>query len=244
MLGDAVYERGTAAEFRDCYSWRPLPRRARAPHSATTSTGPGTPTRRSRTSGSRAAATTPTSSATWHVVVLNSNCRPPAAARDGSPQQRWLAADLAAHPGPLHARVHAPPALQLRACTARTTTLGALWRTLAARGADVVLAGHDHHYERFAPIEGSASFVVGTGGRSHYPVLLAPVASQERHTRLPDVRRPQADAARRTATTGASSRSPARPSATAAREPAADGRASSSPALPGLHRAREGAVLL
>jgi hypothetical protein len=34
-----------------------------------------------------------------------------------------------------------------------------------------VLAGHDHHYERFAPIDGIRSFVVGTGGRSHYPVL-------------------------------------------------------------------------
>ena len=34
-----------------------------------------------------------------------------------------------------------------------------------------MLAGHDHHYERFAPIDGIRSFVVGTGGRSHYPVL-------------------------------------------------------------------------
>ena len=46
-----------------------------------------------------------------------------------------------------------------------------LWRLLAAGGADVVLAGHDHHYERLAPIDGIRSFVVGTGGRSHYPVL-------------------------------------------------------------------------
>ena len=48
--------------------------------------------------------------------------------------------------------------------------MAALWRALAAR-ADVVLAGHDHHYERFAPIDGIRSFVVGTGGRSHCPVL-------------------------------------------------------------------------
>jgi hypothetical protein len=51
-------------------------------------------------------------------------------------------------PGPLQARVLAPPP-------------------------DVVLAGHDHHYERFAPIDGIRSFVVGTGGRSHYPALWA-----------------------------------------------------------------------
>jgi hypothetical protein len=41
-----------------------------------------------------------------------------------------------------------------------------------------VLAGHDHHYERFAPIDGIRSFVVGTGGRSLYPVLLRKRGSQ------------------------------------------------------------------
>ena len=51
------------------------------------------------------------------------------------------------------------------------TTLGALWTTLSRGGVDVVLAGHDHHYERFAPFEGIRSFVVGSGGRSLYPVL-------------------------------------------------------------------------
>jgi hypothetical protein len=50
-------------------------------------------------------------------------------------------------------------------------SLDDLWRALAAGGADVVLAGHDHHYERFAPRDGMRMFVVGTGGRSHYPVL-------------------------------------------------------------------------
>jgi hypothetical protein len=58
------------------------------------------------------------------------------------------------------------------------TTLAPLWRTLAVGGADVVLAGHDHHYERFAPIDGIRSFVVGTGGRSHYPVLRRLPASE------------------------------------------------------------------
>ena len=50
-------------------------------------------------------------------------------------------------------------------------TIGAALADARAGGADVVLAGHDHHYERFAPIDGIRSFVVGTGGRSHYPVL-------------------------------------------------------------------------
>jgi hypothetical protein len=54
-----------------------------------------------------------------------------------------------------------------------------LWRILYAAGADVVLVGHDHLYERFAPQDPAArpdatngirEFVVGTGGRSLYPV--------------------------------------------------------------------------
>jgi hypothetical protein len=44
----------------------------------------------------------------------------------------------------------------------------ALWDALAAGGADVVLQGHDHDYERMKPIDGIRSFVVGTGGRSLY----------------------------------------------------------------------------
>ena len=58
------------------------------------------------------------------------------------------------------------------------TTIAALWRTLAIGGADVVLAAHDHHYERFAPIDGVRSFVVGTGGRSRYPALWRLPASE------------------------------------------------------------------
>jgi hypothetical protein len=50
------------------------------------------------------------------------------------------------------------------------------WEALVDFGADVVLAAHDHHYERFGPLDpegrpdperGLRSFIVGTGGRSH-----------------------------------------------------------------------------
>jgi hypothetical protein len=60
--------------------------------------------------------------------------------------------------------------------------MSALWQTLARAKADVVLAGHDHHYERFAPISGIRSFVVGTGGRSHYPVVRRLPASRAVNT--------------------------------------------------------------
>jgi len=48
-----------------------------------------------------------------------------------------------------------------------------LWNLLAHARAEIVLAGHDHHYERFAPVSGIRSFIVGTGGAPHYPVLFA-----------------------------------------------------------------------
>ena len=53
-----------------------------------------------------------------------------------------------------------------------------LWQALYDSGADVVINGHDHNYQRFAPqtptgvldtARGIREFVVGTGGASHYP---------------------------------------------------------------------------
>ena len=172
MLGDAVYERGTAAEFRDCYSWRGVARphasRARQPrvHHARCPAG-------ITTAYFGAAAGDPTKGyysydlGSWHVVVLNANCGPAAAATPG-PQERWLRRPRRA-PSPCtlaywhHPRfssgLHGPDETLARS-GGRST-----------RRADVVLAGHDHHYERFAPMDGIRSFVVGTGGRSHYPVF-------------------------------------------------------------------------
>lgn len=111
---------------------------------------------------------------TWHVVALNSNCGAVGGCGPGSPQAKWLAQDLAAHP---------------RACTLAywhhprfssglhgdDPTYDTFWRLLYQAGADVVLVGHDHDYERFAPQSpagqadperGITQFVVGTGGAS------------------------------------------------------------------------------
>jgi hypothetical protein len=64
-----------------------------------------------------------------------------------------------------------------------------LWEALYEAGADVVLSGHEHNYERFAPQDpegradperGIREFVVGTGGKSHYPIV-APIANSEVH---------------------------------------------------------------
>jgi hypothetical protein len=125
--------------------------------------------------------------ATWHVVVLNSECQYIGGCGTGSPQERWLTADLAAHPnGCTLAYWHEP---RWSSGTHGSNPLySAVWRDLAAARADVVLNGHDHDYERFAPLSadgqldtnGVREFIAGTGGESHYKFHLPAIGSQVR----------------------------------------------------------------
>jgi hypothetical protein len=169
VLGDIVYERGTAAEFRDCYSWRRFRSRTRA---ALGNHEYGSADARPAKAyfGLPQRGYYSYDLGVWHVVVLNSNCGPAGGCGAGSPQQRWLAADLARNPSRCTLGYWHHPRFS-SGLHGSDETMTALWSTLARAGADVVLAGHDHHYERFAPVNGIRSFVVGTGGRSHYPVL-------------------------------------------------------------------------
>jgi hypothetical protein len=171
VLGDAVYERGTADEFRECYApvfgqfWRRT-KAALGNHEYGTGNADAAIAyfklpRNGWYSYERGA---------WHVVVLNSNCSRIGGCGIDSPQERWLRRDLAAHSARCTVAYwhHARWSSGLHGSD---ETMAALWRTLARGGVDVVLSGHDHHYERFAPIDGIRAFVVGTGGRSLYPVL-------------------------------------------------------------------------
>ena len=110
----------------------------------------------------------------WHVIVLNSNCGD-VACGVGSPQHAWLVADLAESDAACtlaywhHPRFSSGP-------HGNDGNVAPFWDALAAADADVVLGGHDHLYERFAPQAPSAEaspdgireFTAGTGGRSHY----------------------------------------------------------------------------
>jgi hypothetical protein len=108
----------------------------------------------------------------WHLVALNSNCRQVACSA-GSAQERWLAADLAAHPVSCTlAFMHAGRFGSGR--PGGSISVGAMYRTLYEAGVDVALSAHARHYERFAPQTsvgrspafGIRQFVVGTGGHS------------------------------------------------------------------------------
>jgi hypothetical protein len=110
----------------------------------------------------------------WHVLALNSNCSEVGGCERGSPQERWLRADLAKHASVrcVLAYWHHPRFSSGEHGSDPTYT--AFWEALYDANADVVLAGHDHDYERFAPqtpggepdrARGIRQFVVGTGGR-------------------------------------------------------------------------------
>jgi Tol biopolymer transport system component len=112
----------------------------------------------------------------WHVVALNSECRHIGGCGASSPQISWLRTDLAAH----------PTACTLAFWHRPTFTSGGhsdqgdmrpAWDALYSAGADVILTGHDHLYERFAPqtpggvldpAHGIREFIAGIGGKSRF----------------------------------------------------------------------------
>lgn len=126
----------------------------------------------------------------WHIIALNSNCGAVGGCRAGSPQERWLRADLATHPTQCtlaywhHPRFSSGP-------HGNSADPQVFWQVLYEAGVDVVLNGHDHTYERFAPqtpeaeadpTQGIRQFVVGTGGRSLYPFRTVRTNSEVRNS--------------------------------------------------------------
>ena len=107
----------------------------------------------------------------WHLVALNSNCSLIACA-EGSAQEQWLRADLAAHPNSCTlAYWHDPRYSSGHGGSISFTQ--PLWAALDDAGAEIVLSASSHNYERFAPLDrngavdrahGIRQFVVGTGG--------------------------------------------------------------------------------
>ncbi|WP_176738610.1 metallophosphoesterase family protein [Micromonospora pallida] len=112
----------------------------------------------------------------WHVVVLNSNCSHIGGCHAGSAQEQWLRADLAANQARCTVAYWHHP-LFTSGGRAREE-VRPLFQALYDGGAEIVLTGHNHQYERFAPqsptgvadpARGIRQFVVGTGGRSLQP---------------------------------------------------------------------------
>jgi len=176
-LGDNVYQDGTASEFANCYnpSW--------GRHKARTKPSAGN--HEYKTAGASgyfnyfgAAAGDPTKGyysydlGTWHIIVLNSECAAIGGCGAGSPQEQWLRADLGANPRTCTlAYMHHPRFSS--GSIGSSSSMQPFWQALYDYNADVVLTGHAHDYERFAPQDPSGNldlarglpeFVVGTGG--------------------------------------------------------------------------------
>jgi hypothetical protein len=181
-VGDNAYPSGTLAEYNNCYepNWgrhKARTRPAIGNHEYDTAGGAG------HYSYFGAAASPLDSNCTsnckgyysydlgaWHIIVLNSNCALIGGCSPTSPQGQWLQADLAANPRACTLAIMHHP---LFSSINGSSSVRTLWEQLYAAGADVVLGGHMHNYERFAlqnpngvadPGRGIRGFVVGTGG--------------------------------------------------------------------------------
>ncbi|HEU4701081.1 MAG TPA: metallophosphoesterase, partial [Conexibacter sp.] len=184
-LGDLQYEAGSSAGFRGSYdrtwgTFRERTRPAVGNHEYGTPGAAGYFAYFGARAGRLGKGWYSYELGRWHVVVLNSNCYAVGCGA-GSPQQRWLRAELAAHPVRCTLAYWHHPRFS-SGLHGSDDALAPLWRTLQRGGVDVALSGHDHDYERFAPQDadgrldrarGIVQFVVGTGGKSHYPILLA-----------------------------------------------------------------------
>lgn len=197
-LGDNVYNNGTATEFANCYdlTWgrhKARTRPAAGNHDYNTSnatpyydyfngtgnfTGPA---------GDRDKGYYSYDLGAWHIIVINSNCSAVGGCQAGSTQEQWLRADLAANATTCTLAYWHHPRFSSSAVHGNHAFMQPVWQALYDYGADVVLSGHDHNYERFAPQDpagaadptrGIREFVVGTGGYSHY-AFAAPQPNSE-----------------------------------------------------------------
>ena len=175
-LGDLQYESGSLAAFRNAYdpTWgrllgRTLPVPGNHEYRTAGATGyytyfadrqPGAPGWYARNVG------------TWRAYLLNSNCDKV----DCAAQAQWLAADLDAHPRRCSLVVTHHPRWSSGE-HGSNAFVSRFYRIAYNHHVDVMLSGHDHHYERFVPkrpdgtrsARGVVQFVSGTGGKSFYP---------------------------------------------------------------------------
>jgi hypothetical protein len=193
-LGDNAYDAGTPEQFARCYgpTWgrfRDRTRPAPGNHDYGTRGARGYFAFFGDAAGDPSRGYYAYDLGTWRVLVLNSNCSEVGGCGAGSPQATWLQGELAAHSTPCAVALWHHPRFS-SASHGDSPTMADLWRILAEGGVDVALAGHDHVYERFAPLDargrpdaerGIRSFTVGTGGRSHYQFVHVHASSEERN---------------------------------------------------------------
>lgn len=188
-VGDLAYFSGTRKEFLDCYdpSWgrhksrtRPVP----GNHEYVTTGASPYFDYFGALAGPSGLGYYSFELGEWHAIALNSLLP----VNDGSAQAQWLRMDLAAsHSKCTIAYWHYP--LFTSGPNGSQTQMRDVWRILYGADVDIVVNGHDHLYERFAPqspdggrddARGIREFIVGTGGASPYNFVTASANSEAR----------------------------------------------------------------
>ena len=183
--GDNAYQNGTYTEYVNCYgpTW--------GRHKSRTKPTPGN--HEYYTSGaagyfqyfSNTSAYYAYDLGAWRIYALNSEISVTAS----SAQVTWLQNDLAANPRQCVLAYWHKPRWASGTNHGSTSTVQTLWQTLYNAGAELVINGHEHNYERFAEMNASGAavsqglreIIVGTGGATLYPFGSPLAASQVRN---------------------------------------------------------------
>jgi hypothetical protein len=178
-LGDIQYDNGTLAAFRGSYDKAfgrllPITHPVVGNHEYRTPGAAGYWDYFGSRAGPRGKGWYSFDIGAWHVVALNANCDVVSCAA-GSEQERWLRADLAAHKARCTLAMWHQPRWSSGSEHGDSKQALALVQALYDHRVDVLLSGHDHDYERFAPQDpaggldrarGVRQFVVGGGGKN------------------------------------------------------------------------------
>jgi acid phosphatase type 7 len=184
--GDNAYDSGTLSEYTNCYdpTW--------GRHKARTKSSPGN--HEYQTSGASGyfqyfnnpPAYYAYNLGAWRIYSLNSEIDTSASGAQGS----WLQSDLAANPKACVLAYWHKPRWSSGSTHGSASGMQAIWQILSNAGAEVVINGHEHNYERFAQMNATGStvsqglreFVVGTGGVGHYGFGSALPSSEVRNS--------------------------------------------------------------
>ena len=177
--GDNAYRDGTAQQFQDCYepawgSFRDRTRPALGNHDYAT---PGAAGYfgyfGERVKGPDGGGWYSYRLGEWKVIVLNSNCGQVGGCGPTSRQYAWLLWELQNDPAACTLAIWHHPRFSSARERSDNRQMNPLWDALYEHGAEMVLSGHHHLYERLAPqrsdgtadfAHGVRQFTIGTGG--------------------------------------------------------------------------------
>ena len=192
-VGDLAYPDGSDAQFAKCYgpTWGRFKDRTRpAPgnHEYHNSGASAYARYFGRAAGDPKGGYYSYDLGAWHIIVLNSECSEVGGCGPSSPQGQWLREDLAKHSVTCTLAYFHKPLFSSGAKHGNDPDMKPLWDLLYHGGTDVVINGHDHDYERFAPQDpdgradpehGIREFVVGSGGKNSHRSFGIPKPNSE-----------------------------------------------------------------